>query len=92
MNVVKESHTVKLKVAKNELLEGKYLNFQLLSQKLGIAEKEANLSYKSFRNKFYNSRACGKYNMKNIAGLPCIDVKEPMKGFASLILEFEVEG
>lgn len=89
MRTVQNTETINIKVNKSELLEGKWLNFQLLSKKLADIEVERKMDYKSLRNRFYNSRACGKYDMKDIAGLPCINVKEPMKGNASLILIFE---
>lgn len=89
MRTVQNTETINIKVNKSELLEGKWLNFQLLSKKLADIEVERKMDYKSLRNRFYNSRACGKYDMKDIAGLPCINVKEPMKGNASLILTFE---
>lgn len=89
MRTIQNTETIKIKVLASELLEGKWLNFQLLSKKLGDIETERKMEYKSLRNRFYNSRACGKYDMKDIAGLPCINVEEPMKGNASLILIFE---
>lgn len=89
MRTIQNTETIKIKVLASELLEGKWLNFQLLSKKLGDIEIERKMEYKSLRNRFYNSRACGKYDMKDIAGLPCINVEEPMKGNASLILVFE---
>lgn len=88
MRTITGTETVKLKVDSAELLDDKWLNFQLLSKKLCEVEQEKKMVYKSLRNKFYNSRACGKYNMKDIAGLPCIDVDNPMKGRASLELVF----
>ena len=89
MKTVQSSETVVLEVTEAELLDKKWLNFQLLSKKLGEIEKKKKMEYKVLRNKFYNSRACGKYDMKDIAGLPCINVDQPMKGEASLILEFK---
>lgn len=89
MKTVQSVEVINIKVARSELLEGKWLNFQLLSKKLGEIEVERKMEYKSLRNRFYNSRACGKYDMKDIAGLPCINIEEPMKGNASLILMFE---
>ena len=89
MRTIQNTETIKIKVLASELLEGKWLNFQLLSKKLGDLETARKMEYKSLRNRFYNSRACGKYDMKDIAGLPCINVEEPMKGNASLILVFE---
>ena len=89
MKTIASTETIKLSVDSNELINGKWLNFQLLSKKLGEIENQKKIAYKSLRNKFYNSRACGKYNMQEVAGLPCIDVDEPMKGKASLELVFE---
>ena len=89
MRTVQNVETINIKVSPSELLEGKWLNFQLLSKKLGDIEVERKMDYKSLRNRFYNSRACGKYDMRDIAGLPCINIEEPMKGNASLILTFE---
>lgn len=89
MKTITYTDTVTIKVKKEELLEGKWLHFQLLSKKLGDIEKQNKLPYKKLRNKFYNSRACNKYNMGEIAGLVCIDVKNPMKNKASLELVFE---
>ena len=89
MRTVQNTEIVNIEVSSAELLEGKWLNFQLLSKKLGDIEVERKLDYKSLRNRFYNSRACGKYDMKDIAGLACINVDEPMKGKASLVLSFK---
>lgn len=89
MKTIQSTETVTLKVHPEELLDKKWLNFQLLSKKLGEVERKKKMEYKSLRNRFYNSRACGKYDMKDIAGLPCINVDSPMKGEASLILVFE---
>ena len=91
MKTITNTDTVTIKVRKEDLLEGKWLHFQLLSKKLGEIEKQKKLPYKKLRNKFYNSRACNKYNMQDIAGLTCIDVKKPMKDKASLELVFEEE-
>lgn len=89
MKTVQSTETIHIKVLSSELLEGKWLNFQILSKKLGDIEVERGMDYKSLRNRFYNSRACCKYDMRDIAGLPFINVDEPMKGNASLILVFE---
>ena len=89
MKTITSTDKVTIKVERGELLEGKWLHFQLLSKKLGEIEKQKKLPYKKLRNKFYNSRACNKYNMSEIAGLVCIDVKNPMKDRASLELIFE---
>lgn len=92
MKTVQSIDVVEIEVDKTELLRNEWLNFQLLSKKLGDIEKAKEMPYKHLRNKFYNSRACNKYNMIDIAGIPCINVKDPMTGKASLILTFKVRG
>ena len=91
MKTIQNTEKIELKVNSSELLEGKWLNFQLLSKKLAEVEEKNKMVYKSLRNRLYNSRACNKYKMKEIAGLPCIDVENPMTGKASLELSFERE-
>ena len=91
MKTITSTDKITIKFNKSELLEGKWIHFQLLSKKLGEIEKQKKLPYKKLRNKFYNSRACNKYNMQDIAGLPCIDVTNPMKDRASLELIFVEE-
>ena len=89
MKTITNTDTVTIKVMDNELIADKWLNYQLLSKKIGEVEKEKNLGYKSLRNKLYNSTACGKYNTAEMAGLKCIDIDNPMKSSASLVLKFE---
>lgn len=89
MKTIQSVDTVTIKVTDNELIAKKWLNYQLLSKKIGEVEKEKNLGYKSLRNKLYNSTACGKYNTAEMAGLKCIDIDNPMKSSASLVLKFE---
>jgi hypothetical protein len=91
MKVVKNTINVTLKVKKDELFEGKYLYYNSVSAKLKELEDSDNLQYKALRNKFYNSSLCGKYNLKEVHGLKCIDVKKPMLAKASLELNFEME-
>jgi hypothetical protein len=91
MKTVQSVYTVKLKVKKEELIEGKWLPYQVVSQKLQDYETKNNLAYKSLRAKLYNSRTCNKYNMDEKYGLPCVNIEEPMKGTASLQLIFEKE-
>lgn len=89
MRTIKNTDTVTIKVKKEELFEGKWLNFNLLSKKLADIEKNKEMSYKQLRNKFYNSKAGDKYNVKEIAGFTCINIDNPMKHTASLALFFE---
>lgn len=94
MRTVKETETVEVKVRKEELFEGKWLNLKLLSNKLSVMEKSSNVQYKSLRNKLYNCTAGGKYNVRTMAGIKCIDIEEPMvkDTVASLVLKIKVEG
>lgn len=89
MKTVQNIEKVTVKVSKDELIDNKWLHYQLLSKKLGDMEKTGDLGYKSLRNRLYNSAACGKYNMEMKAGLKCIDIENPMKAIASLALKFE---
>lgn len=89
MKTVASVCTITVSVSKNELIEGKWLNFRLLSQKLGKMENDQNMAYKQLRNKFYNSMNGNKYNMTEKVGLKCIDIDNPMKATASLALVFK---
>lgn len=89
MKTIQTVDTITLKVSESELIEGKWLNYQLLSRKLGEVEQTKGMAYKALRNKLYNSINCHKYNMKEIAGLKCFDIDNPMCGMASLVLVFE---
>lgn len=90
MRTITNTESIKLTIDKGSLLEGKYLPLTVLSSKLREIEKGSNLGYKQLRNRMYNSKNCNKYNMKEIAGITCIDVTNPMQGKASLDLTFEV--
>lgn len=90
MRTITNTESIKLTIDKGSLLEGKYLPLTVLSSKLREIEKGNNLGYKQLRNRMYNSKNCNKYNMKEIAGITCIDVMNPMQGKASLDLTFEV--
>lgn len=89
MKTVQNIDKITIKVKDSELIEGRWLNYQLLSKKISDIEKAENRGYKSLRNKLYNSLACNKYNMKEVVGLKCIDTQEPMKATASLHITFE---
>lgn len=91
MKVVKNTINVTLNVKKSELFDGKYLYYNSVSSKLKELEDSDNMQYKALRNKFYNSSSCGKYNLKVVHDLKCIDVKKPMLAKASLELNFIVE-
>jgi hypothetical protein len=91
MKTIQSIENITIKVTKGELLEGKYITFPALSAKLRDYEIEHSMGYKQLRNRLYNSRACGKYNTKSIAGMVCFDTEEPMKiKEASLVLSFEI--
>ena len=89
MKTVQSVENVTITVTKDELLNDKWLSFQLLSKKLGEIEQQKKMAYKHLRNRFYNSRACNKYNMETIAGILYIDTENPMKAEASLVLSFK---
>lgn len=92
MNTIKNTEKLTISIDKRDLFEGEWLNLQLLSQKIHDVEKENNMAYKALRNRLYNSRYCNKYNLRDIAGIICINVKEPMASSqASLILNFEIK-
>lgn len=90
MRTVQNIDNVTIKVSKDELINEKWLTFQLLSRKLAEIEEDRKIGYKKLRNKMYNSQACSKYNSEIVAGMKCIDVTNPMKGIASLEFTFEV--
>ena len=90
MKTVQNIDNITVKVSKEELINGKWLAFQLLSKKLSKIEEDKGMEYKKLRNKMYNSQACSKYNSETVAGMKCIDITDPMKGTASLTLTFEV--
>jgi len=91
MRTVTNIEKVTVNVTKDELLNDKWLSFQLLSKKLGEIEQQERMVYKQLRNKFYNSRACKKYKMETIAGVVYIDIDNPMRdnAEASLMLSFK---
>lgn len=90
MKTVQNIENITVKVSKEELINGKWITFQLLSKKLAKIEENKSMEYKRLRNKMYNSQACSKYNSETIAGMKCIDITNPMRGTASLTLTFEV--
>lgn len=90
MKTVQNIDNITVKVSKEELINEKWLAFQLLSKKLAKIEEDKGMEYKKLRNKMYNSQTCSKYNSEIVAGMKCIDVTNPMKGTASLTLTFEV--
>lgn len=88
MKTVQDISKITVKVTDSDLIEGKWLNYQVLSKKLAEIEKNENMGYKSLRNRLYNSISCKKYNMEDKAGMKCINVDSPMKATASLELTF----
>ena len=88
MRTVQNTKTVEIKVSDSELIEGKWINFSLLSEKLHSIEKEQKLEYKALRNRFYNSIKHDKYNTIDKVGLQFVDIDNPMKKEASLELKF----
>ena len=89
MKTIQSTEEVTLEVKKDELLEGKYFSFQLVSKRLSMMEQEGKMPYKNLKSRLYNSKACGKYNLHTVAGITCIDIETPMKSNASLVLSFK---
>lgn len=89
MKTIQSIEKVEVTVTKEELLENRWISFQILSKKLGEAEQKGGKPYKHYRSKLYNSKACNKYNTKSIAGILCVDTETPMKAKASLELSFK---
>ena len=91
MKTIKNTENITIKVSKDEIINEKWLAFQILSKKLADIEKERSTEYKYLRSKMYNSQSCSKYNTGIVAGINCIDITNPMKQpIASLVLTFEV--
>jgi hypothetical protein len=88
MRPVKNTLNVQLPVSESrELINGKWAVISLVSSKLKDKENADNMEYKALRNRFYNSVQGGKYNVKMIAGVKCLDVDTPMKVGACASLE-----
>lgn len=90
MKVVKQTMKLEIEVHKDEVIKDKYVHYECVSAKLKAMEEKDNTQYKALRNKFYNSSFGGKYNIEQIYGLKCLDIKNPMKAKASLELSFKV--
>ena len=93
MKTIKNKELIVIKVIKSELLSDKWIPFKTLSKKVAEIEMKQNISGNLLRNKLYNSVSGGKYNVKMLAGIRCIDIENPMaKEEASLVLKFELAG
>lgn len=92
MKTIKNTITLKLKVNKNDLVDGTLLPLRTLYDMVKAQEEQDGYRYKGYRNALYNSVSSGKYNIVTKYGLKCIDVFLPMvEGLkASLAFEFEV--
>lgn len=84
MRTVSSIEKAEIKVSKDELINGKWVSLNLVSQKLADLEKSNNMGYKSLRYKFYNSTNGNKYNVETVCGVKCMDAENPMKATASL--------
>lgn len=92
MKTVKFTEKITLKIGKDDILNGKYVPFTVVSAKLGKMEEAQSRVYKSLRNKLYNSRTCKKFNLTTIAGIECFDLDYPMATQDSaLVLVFDKE-
>ena len=92
MKTVASTTNLNLKVSKDEIINGKWLCYSIMSKKVAEAEIERKLPARGLRTKLYNSDQCNKYNISTIAGIKCIDITQPMKSNnASLVLSFDLE-
>ena len=66
MKTVQNIDNITIKVSKEELINGKWLTFQLLSKKLSGIEEDKGMEYKKLRNKMYNSQACSKIGRAHV--------------------------
>ena len=62
MKAVQNIDNITVKVSKEELINEKWLTFQLLSKKLAKIEEDKTMEYKRLRNKRDNSKAFSTYN------------------------------
>lgn len=92
MKTIKNTTMLKLKVNKNNLLDGTHLPLRTLYDMVKEQEKKDDCRYKNYRNSLYNSVSSHKYNIETKYGIRAIDVYHPMvEGLkASLVFEFEV--
>lgn len=91
MRTIKERTDIEVSVKKEEILNKDWIPFTTVSLKLAEIEKASSAPYKSLRTKLYNARSLGKLNVSKIACIDCVNVKDPMKGNASIMLSFIVE-
>ena len=58
MRTIKDVETITVKIEDKDLIEGKYIPYNIVSKKLAEIEKENNYGYKSLRNRIYNYYDC----------------------------------
>lgn len=76
MRVVTNTVDVIVKISDEDLLEKRWIPYNVLSKK--IAELEKTVGGQSYKVRFYNSLAGGKYNTKTIAHIKCVDTVKTM--------------
>lgn len=92
MRTITNIEKITIKVTNDDLIEGEWIPYTVLSEKVKEIEMLQNMTYKSLRVKLYNSCSLGKYNTATRAGVKCINVKDTMKSnSASLYLTFVKE-
>lgn len=88
MRVITNTQVVDVPYSENELLEGKWLDFHTLAQKLKNIEINTNQKPQSLRYKFTNGAMLGKYNIVQKGIMRFIDVTNPKKAKATIELNF----
>lgn len=89
MKTIKDSVAVTLIYSKNEVLDGEWLPYVRVSQKLRVLEQSGNMAYRTLTNRLYNSKQGKRFNVKEVYGFSCINVREPMtRADSALVLSF----
>lgn len=89
MKKIKDTVSVTLAYEKKELLDGEWLPYVRVSQKLRTLEKEQSLAYRALTTRLYNSYVGNRYNAKELYGFNCISVKDTMtREDSSLVIKF----
>lgn len=91
MRTIQYKSEITLEVKQEDLFEGRYVPYTLVSSKIKEFTEKNNLYKEKLSSKFRNSFIAGKYKTKEIATLRFIDVKDTMANdYASLILSFKL--
>lgn len=91
MRTVANVEEITITLNKEDTLNGNWVSFYFISEKLKQEEENKKLPYKYLRNRFYNSITGKKYRTADISGVKYISIKDTMTKKASLCLKFEVK-